>query len=231
MLAGFRFVLGAILAVTMLAVAGLGVVTSVALMRETHIAPGEDSRSLAYAGPATWHEFYDPDAVRRFEGGGRNSALEPPVPPARSLDTDPPTEIIEDKEHTTEAPVVPAAVAAAPAVDRPAVPPAERVASAPAAPVALSAPAPLAEELPPAVVPLTEAPPQPRPRPPFRKRVARTHIRRAFVARTQTPQYSPFGSPWPPFGSSFITHYNARYGTTTTWRRNAFGGPFANRRQ
>ena len=47
----------------MLAVAGLGVVTSVALMREAHIAPVEDSRSLAYAGPVTWNEFYDPDAI------------------------------------------------------------------------------------------------------------------------------------------------------------------------
>ena len=65
MLADLRFVLGAVLAVTLLAVMGLGVVTSVALMREAHVRPIEDSRSLAYAGPLGRNEFYDPDDTWR----------------------------------------------------------------------------------------------------------------------------------------------------------------------
>jgi hypothetical protein len=221
MLADFRFVLGAILAVTMLAVAGLGVATSVALMREAHIAPAEDSRNLAYAGPVTWNEFYDPDAARRFEGGGKSVQVEPPAMPmeARSLPTNP--EIEENKEaeppHATEA------TGLAAAVEAPASP-VERVASVSATPVSLSepGPAPLEAQLPP-----VEVPPQPRPKPQFPKR-ARPHIRRAFGAHPQAPQFS---SPWPPFGNQvgtrYSTQYGTPYGTTTAWR-NPFSGPFNN---
>ena len=63
MLPDFRFVLGAILALTMLAVGGLGLVTSVRLVREAHMAPLDESRSLAFAGHAEWNQFYDPDAA------------------------------------------------------------------------------------------------------------------------------------------------------------------------
>jgi hypothetical protein len=67
MLPDFRFVLGAILALAMLAVSGLGLVTSVQLVREAHMGPLVESRSLAFAGRAEWNQFYDPDAGRRFE--------------------------------------------------------------------------------------------------------------------------------------------------------------------
>jgi hypothetical protein len=67
MLPDFRFVLGGILAITLLAVAGLGLVTSVRLAQEARMGPLQDSRSLAYAGHAEWNQFYDPDAARRFE--------------------------------------------------------------------------------------------------------------------------------------------------------------------
>ena len=135
-------------------------------------------------------------------------------------------ERVYGQEHTTEAP--PTAVPT-PAADEPATPPAERLASAPATPVpsAEPAPAPLAAELPRAAAPLAEPPPQPRPRPQFHKR-ARAHLRRAFVARQQAPQYPPFG--WQQFGGQLGTHstrYGAPYGTTTAWR-NPFGGPFNN---
>jgi len=230
MLADFRFVLGAILAVTMLAVAGLGVVMSVTLIREAHIAPLEDSRSLAYAGPVTWNEFYDPDAARRFEGGGR-SGIEPAAVPARSLGADPLAEIVEDKEHAAEAPDTPTAVAA-PVAEGPATPPAaERSASAPATPVPSAEPAPLVAELPPAAAPPAELIPQPRPTPPFQRR-ARPHVRRAFVARPQTPLYLPFGWLWPSFGSQLGTHYSTQYGVpsgTTTASRNQLSGAFSNR--
>jgi len=57
MLADLLFVLGAVLAVTLLAVMGLGVVTSVDLMREAHVRPIKDSRSLAYARPLGRNEL------------------------------------------------------------------------------------------------------------------------------------------------------------------------------
>jgi hypothetical protein len=78
MLPDFRFALGAILALTLLAVAGLGLVTSVRLVQEARISPIEDARSLAFAGHAKWNQFYDPDGARRFEG----SAGQTEGPPA-----------------------------------------------------------------------------------------------------------------------------------------------------
>jgi hypothetical protein len=68
MLPDFRFVLGAILAMSMLAVAGLGLVTSVQLLRQAQMNPLEEQRSLAFAGRAGWNQFYDPDGARRFDG-------------------------------------------------------------------------------------------------------------------------------------------------------------------
>jgi hypothetical protein len=81
MLPDFRFVLGAILAIALLAVAGLGLVTSVQLLREAHMGPLEDQRSLAFAGHAERNPFYDPDSARRFEGLAEKT--EGPVAPAR----------------------------------------------------------------------------------------------------------------------------------------------------
>ncbi len=77
MLPDFRFVLGAILAIALLAVAGLGLVTSVKLAQEARMNPIEDARSLAFAGHAQWNQFYDPDGARRFEGlEGKDPATE-----------------------------------------------------------------------------------------------------------------------------------------------------------
>jgi hypothetical protein len=77
MLPDFRFVLGAILAIVLLAVAGLGLVTSVKLAQEARMNPIEDARSLAFAGHAQWNQFYDPDGARHFEGlGGKAPASE-----------------------------------------------------------------------------------------------------------------------------------------------------------
>ena len=81
MLPDFRFVLGAILALTMLAVGGLGLVTSVRLVREAHMAPLYESRSLAFAGHAEWNQFYDPESARRLEGLTGNT--EAPIAEAR----------------------------------------------------------------------------------------------------------------------------------------------------
>ncbi len=68
MVPDLRFVLGAILAIAVLAVAGLGLATSVQLMQEAQLNPVEDARSLAFAGHPEWNQFYDPAGARRFEG-------------------------------------------------------------------------------------------------------------------------------------------------------------------
>ena len=79
MLPDFRFVLGAILAMSMLAVAGLGLVTSVQLLHQAQMNPLEEQRSLAFAGHAGWNQFYDPDGARRFEGQVASARLETPA--------------------------------------------------------------------------------------------------------------------------------------------------------
>jgi hypothetical protein len=117
MLPDFRFVLGAILAIALPAVAGLGLVTSVKLAQEARMNPIEDARSLAFAGHAQWNQFYDPDGARRFEGLGGNA----PATPAR---LEAPAEISE-----IAAPV--AAPVMAPTVI-PNVPPEDQTASLPA---------------------------------------------------------------------------------------------------
>lgn len=127
MLADLRFVLGAILAVTLLAVTGLGVVASVALMREAHVRPIEDSRSLAYAGPSGHNAFYDPDGPWRM---ARDSAptMEPQTPPAVAPE--------EVPEQTASIPAHPPAMAAAPVIAEDSEPPhaSETFATAPSTP-------------------------------------------------------------------------------------------------
>jgi hypothetical protein len=73
MLPDLRFVLGATLAVAMLAVAGLGVVASVELAQRARMASLEPTQTLAYSGHAEWNQFYDPDNARRFvEAAGKS---------------------------------------------------------------------------------------------------------------------------------------------------------------
>jgi hypothetical protein len=120
MLPDFRFALGAVLALAMIAVGGLGLVTSVQLVREAHMAPLEESRSLAFAGRAEWNQFYDPEAARRFEGlAGKTEA---PVAEARL-------------ERPAEASALASPVPAPPVMVPPAITPAdpeERTAAIPA---------------------------------------------------------------------------------------------------
>jgi len=155
MLPDFRFVLGAILAVALIAVAGLGLVTSVRLAHEARIGPLDDSRSLAYAGHAEWNQFYDPDGARRFEGvvgkteaaAGGETRLAPPAEPGER------TASIPTTRHDPEiAPAIAPVIANdAPETDPPrADPPPE---TAPAVTIAapqaepMSAPAPNASAL------------------------------------------------------------------------------------
>jgi hypothetical protein len=93
----------------MLAVAGLGLVTSVRLLHEAQMNPREDQRSLAFAGHAEWNQFYDPDGARRFEGlGGKTEGplaqarLETPAETSEIA----PAEIapVSPEEHTASIP-------------------------------------------------------------------------------------------------------------------------------
>jgi hypothetical protein len=267
MLPDFRFVLGAILAIALLAVAGLGLVTSVQLAHEARMVPLEDSRTLAFAGHAEWNQFYDPDGARRFEGlAGKTEdqlapaqleapAETPVIAPLSALTIAPLTaplgpdartasipapglepdlaheDITQDKATETDPPPMaetPAAVTVAAALaetvgvpppDAPGTtgsgtPPAEHVASAPAASPGpdLETQAPTQPQA--AADPLPDsAPPTPRPRPKvhFRRRVARSHLRRVVPTSQQTWPNSivpTTEAPWPGSDSLFT-------GTTT----------------
>jgi len=127
MLPDFRFALGAILAFAMLAAGGLGLVTSVQLVREAHMAPLEESRSLAFAGRPEWNQFYDPEAARRFEGlAGKPEA---PVAEAR-LEPPAETSTLAPAEPTPPM-MAPPAIAPADPVERTAATPAHRPEVAP----------------------------------------------------------------------------------------------------
>jgi hypothetical protein len=68
MLPDFRFAFGAMLAIAVLAVSGLGLATSVQLMHAARIDPIEEARSLAFAGHAEWNQSYHPAGAQRFGG-------------------------------------------------------------------------------------------------------------------------------------------------------------------
>jgi hypothetical protein len=241
MLPDFRFVLGAVLALTMLAVGGLGLVTSVQLAREAHMAPLEQSRSLAFAGHAERNQFYDPDAARRFEAlAGKTEApvaearLEPPaetpaLPEAAPAMTAPP---VAPVEVTAAIPAQRAVVAPddappsigdrapAPAVSAPSEtspPEGERIASLPA-------PSPGSEPRDEAETPAQpqaadaeplESPPTPRARPRFHahRRFARARFR-TIPALAQQFENSGFPPPWPGYENQF-TARTTRMGRLT----------------
>jgi hypothetical protein len=144
MLADLRFVLGAILAVMLLAVTGLGMVTSVALMREAHMRPIEDARSLAYAGPAGRNAFYDPDGAWR---AARDSA------PATPLETPATAAPAAAPEQTASVPAAPPPAEAAPVIaDRNEPPQATEILPTPLS----STPMPVEEAAPPDPPPVSE---------------------------------------------------------------------------
>jgi hypothetical protein len=69
MLPDLRFVMGASLAIAMLAVAGLGLAISTQLLHEARVNPVVETQSLAYAGQAQDNPFYDPGSALRFTRG------------------------------------------------------------------------------------------------------------------------------------------------------------------
>src|SRR6266545_4243436 len=85
MLPDFRFVIGAVLASSVLAVAALGVLTAARLTHQVKGGPLEPSRSLAFDDRSDWNQFYDPDNARRFEELARKSD----APAQRAAETTP----------------------------------------------------------------------------------------------------------------------------------------------
>jgi hypothetical protein len=272
MLPDFRFVLGAVLAIALLAVAGLGLVSSVQLVREAHMGPIEDSRSLAFAGHAGWNQFYDPEGARRFEGlAGKSeipaaqarletppevapvaaplgaqertaslppNRIDPDIADDRTTDTNPPSRT-ETSAGVMVAP--PAEAARAPVADAPGSiesdpPAADRVASAPATlPVAdhsqeIQDPAPTQPQA--TGDPQRNAtPPIPpaRPKAQFRKKIARTHIRRRVTVASQQASSNAIlpttTAPWPGYDNPWT-------GTATTKKTvGKLSGTTANRPQ
>jgi hypothetical protein len=119
MVPDLRFVLGAVLALAVLAVAGLGLATSVQLMQEAQLNPVEDARSLAFAGHPEWNQFYDPAGARRFAGLADNTdgpvaqerpeaaAEAAPIAPPEIVETDPPERTASIPGHGPEADLAP----------------------------------------------------------------------------------------------------------------------------
>ena len=102
MLPDLRFVLGASLAVAMLALAGLGLAISSQLLHEARVSPVESTQSLAYAGQAEGNPFYDPRSLLRFTKG---KADDPAVPLRVTKPPDPiPAPPATPEEPTTTLP-------------------------------------------------------------------------------------------------------------------------------
>jgi hypothetical protein len=74
MLPDFRFIIGAALAATLLAVSGLGLFTATQLAHQAKMGPLETSRSLAFADHPEFNQFYDAETARRFEDVARKAA-------------------------------------------------------------------------------------------------------------------------------------------------------------
>jgi hypothetical protein len=145
MLPDFRFVIDAVVAIALLGVAGLGLVTSVQLVREAHMGPLDDSRSLAFAGHAEWNQFYDPEAARRFAGltgGTENPTAEAPPQAPKEAQAPEEAQALEEAQAPKEAETL----APAGAEERTASIPAHRIDSA------------IAEDKPPESPPTTETP-------------------------------------------------------------------------
>jgi hypothetical protein len=185
MLPDFRFVLGAVVAIALLGVAGLGLVTSTRLVREAHMGPLDDTRSLAFAGHAEWNQFYDPEAARRFAGlsGATESKTESPIAQARpqAPAEEPEPASTEAQERTASIPAprgepeiaddkpLAAAPITPPLTESPAV---VTVAAAPVEAPSASAPSAPTSEASVSDAPAPDAPPTTRPEPPPAERVA-----------------------------------------------------------
>jgi len=76
----FRFVIGAALALAVLAVAAIGLLTAVRVTHQAKVGPFESSRSLVFDNRTDWNPFYDSDNARRFDALARKSEGAQPPP-------------------------------------------------------------------------------------------------------------------------------------------------------
>ncbi|MCC6777630.1 MAG: hypothetical protein IT537_13515 [Hyphomicrobiales bacterium] len=160
MLPDFRFVLGAIMAIALLGVSGLGLVTTARLSHQAKMGPLETARN-AFDDRADWNQFYDPESLRRFIGlsdRGAPTEAEQQVAPPPTAPEVPSTATAERAGEPTD--IAPARAATSEARARAPEDVAEPSAEATATPArdATLGPAPLAPEPPPMTA---EAPAEP----------------------------------------------------------------------
>src|SRR6266545_3975968 len=111
MLPDFRFVIGAVLATSVLAVTALGLFTATRLTPQGKSGPLETSRNLAFDDRSDWNQFYDPESTRRFEELMRKS--DPSAQPTAA----PPTDAVPPASSASEIAATPSAEVPAPAAD------------------------------------------------------------------------------------------------------------------
>ncbi len=75
MLSYGRFVLGAILALSVLGAASLALFASLRIAQQSKIGPLQSSRSMPFDDRADWNQFNDPEGARRFEELTRKAEL------------------------------------------------------------------------------------------------------------------------------------------------------------
>jgi hypothetical protein len=221
MLPDFRFLLGAVLAFSVIAVAGVGLVASARLVHEAHLAPIDDARSLAYAGRPEAPPRYIPPLVSRDEGASAAVVDEKPKPAEPPL-ADPPPSMEAASATTPIAPAPPAepvaaarsesdAPSTAPTTDAQPVP--ARVASLPASPDtavsddAKAEPQSAADAPSESATPESAAPAPPaRPKPRARRRIAHARFR-SLAQPTQPawqyPGFPPNNNGWPSTDTQF----------------------------
>ncbi len=171
MLPDFRFVIGATLAVVVLAVTSFGLFMAVRVTHQAKVGPFESSRSPVFDDRADWNQFYDPAGARRFEERARKADAEvsvqraaespPDASPPPAVQPPAPAQAAQSQAAQGEAAQLEprgndrVGESAAPVPNAPT----EMALAPPAAPASVAAPAPAPAE--PAVVTPSEPPSPP----------------------------------------------------------------------
>jgi hypothetical protein len=227
MLPDLRFLLGAALAIALLAVAGVGLIASTRLLHEARIAPIEERRSLAYAGRPN----------QRDDGGLPALISDGPPAPTRPMAAPiapPPVEALPDppQAETPDEPPAEPARTSPPAAELPA-----RVALAPAQSAPDGPDDQKTEQQAPADTAPDVAPVAPVPAKPYKRhRVARLRFPRIFTQTSQQtsqptwPQtyqqtwQQTYQQPWQGFPASNNAYspwpgFDTQFGQTSTARK------------
>jgi hypothetical protein len=102
MLPDFRFIIGATLAVVVLAVTSFGLFMAVHVTHQAKVGPLEASRSPVFDDRADWNQFYDPAGARRFEELARKADADVPVQRAAES---PPDAVLPQAAQPQAAPI------------------------------------------------------------------------------------------------------------------------------